>query len=468
MQYLERLPDRAAAESLKFRLDWKIAFSLPLEFKGIHHTTLVYFRDRLLETEKASLAFDKVLEHLIKAGLVRSKMRQRIDSTHIIGNVRELSRVELLHETLRLFCIEAVAYLGNVDKKLKEYQELYSEKISIKGITDAQKSRFIREAGLAMRAFIELGKQSFCREVRLLESYKTLVAVFEQNFEDSIDPEDAPKLIKVATGKGHISSPHETEARFSNKGKKKWLGYKAQVVETVSEETDDVNFITHIEANEATDFDGDVVDRVLDELIEKGVAPSELYGDTHYNTSDNIKNLENNDIALKGPVMPISLERENKNKGFEIIPEEKKVICPQGVTSKRYNDQRKELISASFPEDACEKCTRREVCSPEKHGKIYTTRPEDKILNKRRQEMETEVFKEDMHKRNGVEGTLSGLIRGQGMRRTRYRGKSKTNMHMKFAGVAANILRLHRYRQIEQKQIEQEMFEEFEKILKAS
>ena len=73
MQYLERLSDRQAAMSLKYRLDWKIAFGLPVDFKGIHHTTFVYFRDRLIESEKSSYAFDKILEHLVVIGLAKKK-----------------------------------------------------------------------------------------------------------------------------------------------------------------------------------------------------------------------------------------------------------------------------------------------------------------------------------------------------------------------------------------------------------
>jgi len=32
MQFLERLSDRAAANNLKYRLDWQIAFGLPIDF----------------------------------------------------------------------------------------------------------------------------------------------------------------------------------------------------------------------------------------------------------------------------------------------------------------------------------------------------------------------------------------------------------------------------------------------------
>ena len=63
--------------------------------------------------------------------------------------------------------------------------------------------------------------------------------------------------------------------------------------------------------------------------------------------------------------------------------------------------------------------------------------------------MNTEEFKEDMHKRNGIEGTLSGLVRGQGMRTCRFIGKAKANLQMKLCGAAANIKRLVKYRALE-------------------
>ena len=39
MQFIERLSDRAAADNLRFRIDWKISLNLELDFRGIHATT---------------------------------------------------------------------------------------------------------------------------------------------------------------------------------------------------------------------------------------------------------------------------------------------------------------------------------------------------------------------------------------------------------------------------------------------
>ena len=82
-------------------------------------------------------------------------------------------------------------------------------------------------------------------------------------------------------------------------------------------------------------------------------------------------------------------------------------------------------------------------------GKRIIIRPESGLLKQRRALMETEEFKLDMHKRNGIEGTISGLVRGNGMRRSRFRGKAKAELHIKLSGAAANISRLHRKRFLE-------------------
>ena len=59
--------------------------------------------------------------------------------------------------------------------------------------------------------------------------------------------------------------------------------------------------------------------------------------------------------------------------------------------------------------------------------------------------MLTDDFKQGMHRRNGIEGTLSGLFRGQRLRNSRYRGKNKVRLGIKFAAASANIRRLHKY-----------------------
>ena len=58
--------------------------------------------------------------------------------------------------------------------------------------------------------------------------------------------------------------------------------------------------------------------------------------------------------------------------------------------------------------------------------------------------MLTEEFKKDMYQRNGIEGTISGLVRGQDLRHARFRGMQKQGLQIKMIGAAANIKRLWR------------------------
>ncbi|RPJ51520.1 MAG: hypothetical protein EHM23_34010, partial [Acidobacteria bacterium] len=48
--------------------------------------------------------------------------------------------------------------------------------------------------------------------------------------------------------------------------------------------------------------------------------------------------------------------------------------------------------------------------------------PNHDHLQKRRREMGTEAFQREARNRNAIEGTISELVRGYGLRKTRYRG----------------------------------------------
>lgn len=101
MQFAENLSDRQAAEAVRARIDWKYALSLELTDTGFDFSVLSEFRDRL----RASGAEQQLLEIMLQAfqqkGLLKAHGRQRTDSTHVIAKVRDLTRLELIGETLR-------------------------------------------------------------------------------------------------------------------------------------------------------------------------------------------------------------------------------------------------------------------------------------------------------------------------------------------------------------------------------
>jgi len=87
---------------VKYHLGWKLALNLKLSEGGFHPTTLVYFRQRLIEHAKADVAMRAVLEALQKEGLIPKRSKQRLDSTHVLSAVKDLSALECVRETLHL------------------------------------------------------------------------------------------------------------------------------------------------------------------------------------------------------------------------------------------------------------------------------------------------------------------------------------------------------------------------------
>src|SRR2546421_12918325 len=87
-QFIEGLTDRQAAEAVQQRIDWKYALALELSDPGFDFSVLSKFRARLLAGGDEMQLFDVMLVHLKTQGLLRTRGRQRTDSTHVLAAVR--------------------------------------------------------------------------------------------------------------------------------------------------------------------------------------------------------------------------------------------------------------------------------------------------------------------------------------------------------------------------------------------
>ncbi len=54
-QFMEKLADRQATESMRMRLNWKYALHLPLAYSGFDYSVLSEFRDRLIAGEQRTV-----------------------------------------------------------------------------------------------------------------------------------------------------------------------------------------------------------------------------------------------------------------------------------------------------------------------------------------------------------------------------------------------------------------------------
>src|SRR5262245_36510833 len=91
LQFLDGELDRAAVEMLKYHAGWNFALNRQLGDPTFHSTTLVNFRQRLLEHGLSAVGFEAILDGLVQAGLVARQTRQRLDSTQMFGRASRMS-----------------------------------------------------------------------------------------------------------------------------------------------------------------------------------------------------------------------------------------------------------------------------------------------------------------------------------------------------------------------------------------
>src|SRR5215510_3530000 len=101
MQCAEDLTDRAAANAVRSRIDWKYALSVDLTDPGFHDSVLAKFRKRLVSGQAEQVLLNALLERCQEQGFLKAGGHARTDSTHVLAAIRACNRLECVGETLR-------------------------------------------------------------------------------------------------------------------------------------------------------------------------------------------------------------------------------------------------------------------------------------------------------------------------------------------------------------------------------
>jgi len=454
LQFMEKLPDRAAADAVRLHLGWKYALDLEVDEGGFHASSLCVLRARLVEHEEERLVFDVVLEALREAGLVRRRARQRLDSTHVLGLVAAMSRLDVVRETLR-GAVEALR-AGAGALALEGWGrlvELYVEtEPDWRRLTKEALAEKFQQAGRdAQRLLAWLEEQA--SPLRELGAVALLRRVFDEQFELAAD---GPQRRKPEPS-GSVKNPHDPDAQWSAKdkeGKKAWVGYKAQILETVPDEAEPKRpgepteqFLTDLTTTEGIASDLDGMGRTLQAQAENGQEPPpELYVDAGYVTDDTLFEAKAQGRELVGPARPCpQKEGTLPADQFDVDLPARQATCPAGKTSTQcslIHDADQGTVYWRFEWGAqCDACERRARCTQSRTGRrLLAVGLHHDLLQARRREMKTAEFQQRLHARNAIEGTVSELVR-LGLRRTRYRGLAKTRLHGYLVGAACNLRR---------------------------
>jgi transposase len=447
-QMLEKVPDRTAAEFVVARLDWKYALHLPLGYPGFHFTDLYAFRTRLLAQGQERLVFAQLLGRLQQLGLIKAQAKVRTDSTHVLAVVERLSQLELVTESLRVV-LRAVlnATAAWAESTLPAtFNERYEGRQSEYGLSQSQVQAKLGQTGQDAFWFLAQVDRTAPEVIRQLPEVATLRTVLEQQFPQG---PSGPPVQRRPTGGEVVESPHEPEARYGNKRGKPWIGYKLQVSETC--EDDQPHLIVDLDPTGALDNDSPELPKIQARLTAQDTAPGEQYVDQGYMSGEHLVKSARQGITLMGvPLGDTQGPDGFRQVDFAIDEVAQQATCPAGELSRVWSESRDEAnqltqIQIRLDGPTCQRCPYFGRCTRSPQGRSLTLHPYRQALAARRAEAKTEAFREKMHRRAGIEATISELVRAHGLRQARYRGLAKLKLQNYFTAIAVNLKRLARW-----------------------
>jgi transposase len=457
LQYVEGLSDRQAADAVRGRIDWKYALGLELTDPGFDHTVLSEFRARLVSKDADCLLLDTLLERLRTLGLIKQRGRQRTDSTYVLAAVRRLNRLERVGETMRAALNELAVAAPEWLRKLAppQWYERYAKRVENYALPKSDAARQELASVIASDGEQLLGAIDAATDQPMLAQVAavlTLRRLWAEQYTGTPGKLRWREVTEMPSPAGLLSSPYDTQARYSTKRDMNWVGYKVHLTETCDESTP--HLIVNIETTPATTPDDNMLEKVHDSLKPRDLLPAEHLVDKGYTDAHVLVDSQRQyGVTIVGPVAedPSWQARGGGfDKGSFIVDWERHVVtCPAGKQSISWlpntYPQNGVAFEARFSRKDCGPCPNRVRCTKSKQEPRIIglqARVHHEALSAARQRQKTEEFRSQYAARAGIEATHEQAIRRCGMRRCRYIGQPKTRLQHVLTATAVNLVRL--------------------------
>lgn len=462
MQFVEGLSDRQAAEAVRSRIDWKYALSLELTDAGFDFSVLSQFRERLVDKDACLRLLETMLNQFVERGLLKSGGRQRTDSTHVLAAVRVLNRLELVGETLR-HALETLATI--VPDWLQqqvpvEWYERYGSRMENYRFPKGDKARTELAASIGTDGLLLLSKVDQVTQMPWLRELEAIV-ILRQVWTDQFTGGNAGSL-RFKEGKERtpssesISSPYDTDARYSTKRDESWIGYKVHLTETCNRNLP--NLITDVQTCVATAPDESQLPVIQAALKTRDLLPKEQLVDAGYANAATLASSQTDyGITVTAPVGSNQSWQAEAKQGFDkskfVVNWQSQVVtCPAGKTSLSFlpctpteSKERGFSYHIRFAKQDCANCGNRAECTRSKSvGRelMLHTQEQHEALQAARHRQTTPEFKEAYNARAGIESTHAQGIRRCGLREARYLGIAKTSLQHVLTAAALNLVRV--------------------------
>jgi IS5 family transposase len=250
-----------------------------------------------------------------------------------------------------------------------------------------------------------------------------------------------------------LVSPVDPDARAGKKTGKRWAGYKGHMI--IEEDSE---IITAVETTPANRDDGGQLPTLLKQQeTSHNIVPEQLSGDKAYGTGANLGILESAHITGY-----VSLKDKYNRRGVDLFTqddfiydaESNTVTCPAGCVSRHGKRElvlteeiKRKGIVFQFTHRQCSNCELKPLCYPGNsriHGRAVHISYYEPYYRVMKERMESKEGKEAYHRRYKIEHKVADLTRWCGMRRSRYRGLTRTTIHTLLSAIVSNIKRMAR------------------------
>jgi len=396
----------------------------------------------LLKDGEGAALFESATARLIQAAGLKTG-RQRQDSTHILPNIKLLTRLGLFVQTVTGF-LEALRkehprLCGELPDELRER---YLDREGY--FADARSSeapRRLEQAALDVYTLVSRFEEH--RTVSVMESFVLLRRLYTEQCVPPTEGGGPPDKIELQEkpSSSSLQSPSDPDVTYGHKGK----GYEAQLTETCSQDNP-FQAVTSVSINAANESDQHQVVPALEQTARTcGATPSEMHADAGYGSGDNILRAKEHGTNLLAPIGSKGPDANVANLGdfeFDEAGEQVK-SCPIGHAPVEHQPTRGLVRLAIFSAQQCRGCELRSICPTETRGekRALPFRPQDVAVAQRRIEQETAEFKESHKIRSGIEATNSELKRCHGFGKLRVRRRPRVALSVRLKVLALNIKR---------------------------
>jgi len=465
LQELNNLSDQQALDTFSFDIRWRYALEVSEEEDYLSRRSLVEFRRRLAakdpEMKLVRNVFDDIRDSAIqKLGL--SVSNQRLDSTHIISNIRIRGRLALFSNTLTLFLKSLdESQLSRIPKAIQQWHS--SEPEGWFGLAPAEQKVKLQELAQYLYELIVLFEKD--NEVTNSEPYQLLHRLFSEQCEftksDSSDETSCKIQVKRQTEGETLQSPYDPDMSYGHKG----AGYSVHITETCNN-SDKTEIITDYEVHGAARSDVGKALSVIERLDTAGLKPETLFADGGYPSVPSALKVQEQKIEFMAPVNRSRLSDDIMGRDlFRFDSDGFVTACPMGHSPVDHrilssNNSTRRSLHAIFDGDICRSCKMLDQCSvrtPNHRDRGCQARdtvgdfrleitPELRLRDQMYSIQQTKEWKDRYRIRSGIEATNSELKRSHGFGRLRVRRVAKVCFAVACKLIACNVKRWARAR----------------------